>query len=52
MRRNIDGFTIAAGAVLLLGGALFFPLGLALLYAARQRAEELERGELEDAKKY
>lgn len=54
MRKAISGAGISAAAlaVVLAGGLLFLPAGLALLYVLCQRREELEKGELEDAKNY
>lgn len=53
MRKAISGAgTLAALAAVLAGGLLFLPAGLALAYVLCQRREELEKGELEDAKDY
>ena len=53
--RNVTESLAAVTAVVvlvLLGGVLFLPLGLPLLYVADQRKKELKKGELEDAKKF
>ena len=53
MRKTISGAgMLAALAVVLAGGLLFLPAGLTLLYVLCRRREELEKGELEDAKNY
>lgn len=54
MRKTINRreLIIGAAAIVLTGGLLFLPLGLAFLYVLCQRRRELEKGELDDAKNY
>ena len=54
MQKTISGkgFVIGVIAIILTGGLLFLPLGLAFLYVLFQRQREIEKGELNDAKKY
>lgn len=54
MRKAISGWEIAAAAlfVILTGGPLFLPAGLAFAYVLHQRREEAGKGELDDAKTY
>ena len=39
-------------AIILTGGLLFLPLGLAFFWTLLQRREEIRKGELNDAKKF
>lgn len=48
--RNL--FVLAVIAVVLTGGLLLLPLGLAAGVVLVQRREELRKGELDDAKNY
>ena len=54
MQKTIDKTVLAGAAVLIVltGGLLFLPLGLAFLYVLSQHRREIERGELDDAKIY
>lgn len=54
MRKTIDKAAAAVAPVLIVltGGLLFLPLGLAFLYVLSQHRKEIERGELDDAKIY
>lgn len=54
MRKIISPKELAAGilVIILTGGLLFFPMGLAFFYVLKQRQMELEKGELADAKNY
>ena len=54
MRRTISGRELVIGviAIILTGGLLLLPLGLAFFWTLLQRREELRKGELNDAKKY
>ena len=54
MRNTTDGAVLAGAALLttLTGGLLLLPLGLTFFWALLQRREELQKGELDDAKKY
>ncbi len=54
MQRTISRRELVIGvtAIILIGGLLSLPLGLAFLYVLAQRREELRKGELENAKKY
>lgn len=54
MQKTISGRELVIGviAIILTGGLLFLPLGLAFLYVLFQRRRESEKGELNDAKNY
>ena len=54
MRRTISGREQVIGviAIILTGGLLLLPLGLAFFWTLLQRREELRKGELNDAKNY
>lgn len=54
MRRTISGRELVIGviAIILTGGLLLLPLGLAFFWTLLQRREELRKGELNDAKNY
>ena len=54
MQKTIDKVPLAGAAVLIVltGGLLFLPLGLAFFWTLLQRQKELKKGELEDAKKF
>ena len=54
MQKTISKKELAIGvvAIILTGGLLSLPLGLAFLYVLVQRREEFRKGELNDAKNY
>lgn len=54
MQKTISGKELAIGviAIILTGGLLLLPLGLAFFWTLLQRREELKKGELNDAKNY
>ena len=54
MRRTISGRELVIGviAIILTGGLLLLPLGLAFFWTLLQRREELRKGELNDEKNY
>lgn len=54
MRKTISGRELVIGviAIILTGGLLLLPLGLAFFWTLLQRREELRKGELNDAKNY
>ena len=54
MQKTISGRELVIGvtAIILTGGLLALPLGLAFLYVLCQRRREVEKGELDDAKTY
>ncbi len=54
MRKTISGRELGIGviAIILTGGLLLLPLGLAFFWTLLQRREELRKGELNDAKNY
>lgn len=54
MQKTISRKELAIGviAIILTGGLLALPLGLAFFWTLLQRREELKKGELNDAKNY
>lgn len=54
MQETISGKELVIGviAIILTGGLLLLPLGLAFLYVLCQRRREIEKGELDDAQNY
>ena len=54
MRKTIRNRELVIGVIVIIltGGLLALPLGLAFLYALCQRRREIQKGELDNAKNY